>query len=63
MRSLPTVTAVHGTAAAEAKPPLKWAGGKRWQVSVSFRDLELDPDDFVYADPPYDVEFNPCGGG
>lgn len=31
---------------------------KRWDfTSVSFRELELDPDDFVYADPPYDVEF------
>jgi DNA adenine methylase len=23
----------------------------------NFRDVELRPDDFVYADPPYDVEF------
>ncbi len=26
-------------------------------VCADFESLELDPDDFVYADPPYDVEF------
>src|SRR5438309_2331553 len=66
------------------RPPLKWAGGKRWQVphrryarigytrdftfyrdvfaewTFSCADLEavpLDRGDFVYGDPPYDVEF------
>jgi DNA adenine methylase len=30
----------------------------RWQFSSSeFEKLNLEPDDFVYADPPYDVEF------
>jgi DNA adenine methylase len=30
----------------------------QWEfTSVSFRELRLEPDDFVYADPPYDVEF------
>lgn len=30
----------------------------RWEfTSVSFRDMLLEPRDFVYADPPYDVEF------
>jgi DNA adenine methylase len=30
----------------------------RWEfVSGDFADLRLNPDDFVYADPPYDVEF------
>jgi DNA adenine methylase len=29
-----------------------------WQFSVGdFEALELRPDDFIYADPPYDVEF------
>jgi DNA adenine methylase len=26
-------------------------------VSSDFEAIPLDPDDFVYADPPYDVEF------
>jgi len=61
---------------ATLRPPLKWAGGKRWQVphlqpiwayrdvfadwTFTCRDIEavpLDRHDFVYADPPYDVEF------
>ncbi len=30
----------------------------RWQFSaLDFDQLALEPDDFVYADPPYDVEF------
>jgi len=30
----------------------------RWEfVSTDFEQLRLDPDDFIYADPPYDVEF------
>ena len=30
----------------------------RWEfVSHDFEELRLHPDDFVYADPPYDVEF------
>src|SRR2546427_293704 len=95
------------TGSATVRPPLKWAGGKRWQVSelrcywgqeghrrfnrsgefnvpfgrytniryrsdfleyrevfaswkfmnVDFEKLPLRSDDFVYADPPYDVEF------
>lgn len=29
-----------------------------WQFSSrDFQELDLDPDDFIYADPPYDVEF------
>src|SRR5690606_13422286 len=29
-----------------------------WEfTNVSFRELPLEPDDFVYADPPYDVDF------
>lgn len=31
---------------------------ENWEfVCGDFIDLELDPDDFIYADPPYDVEF------
>lgn len=31
---------------------------KDWEFSVGdFEKLELQPDDFVYADPPYDVDF------
>lgn len=30
----------------------------RWEfMSGNFEDIPLAPDDFVYADPPYDVEF------
>ena len=30
----------------------------QWAFSaLDFQDLRLDPDDFVYADPPYDVPF------
>jgi DNA adenine methylase len=30
----------------------------RWDFTVGdFEHVQLDPDDFVYADPPYDVEF------
>ncbi len=29
-----------------------------WEFSCGdFEEVELDPDDFIYADPPYDVEF------
>jgi len=31
---------------------------KNWQfISGDFARLSIEPDDFVYADPPYDVEF------
>lgn len=31
---------------------------KGWRFSCKdFEDLKLEPTDFVYADPPYDVEF------
>lgn len=31
---------------------------QRWQfTNTHFRDLPLHPDDFIYADPPYDVQF------
>ncbi len=31
---------------------------REWEFRVGdFADLPLEPDDFVYADPPYDVEF------
>jgi site-specific DNA-adenine methylase len=26
-------------------------------VQGDFAELEIEPDDFIYADPPYDVEF------
>ncbi len=30
----------------------------RWEfISIDFEKVPLEPDDFVYADPPYDVEF------
>lgn len=30
----------------------------RWQFAQGdFADLKVDPEDFIYADPPYDVEF------
>ena len=36
----------------------------RWTfTNVPFTGLELDPDDFVYADPPYDVEFTQYSQG
>jgi DNA adenine methylase len=29
-----------------------------WDITVGdFESLQLDPDDFIYADPPYDVQF------
>ena len=31
--------------------------------NADFADLRLDPDDFVYADPPYDVEFTQYSTG
>jgi DNA adenine methylase len=35
-----------------------------WEFTNSgFEDLPLDPDDFVYADPPYDVEFTQYSRG
>jgi DNA adenine methylase len=35
-----------------------------WTFSnKSFRSLRLEPDDFVYADPPYDVEFTAYSTG
>ena len=36
-----------------------------WRFAcVDFEDIETKPDDFVYADPPYDVEFTSyCAGG
>ncbi|MCS6868790.1 DNA adenine methylase, partial [Thermus sp.] len=31
---------------------------QKWEFSsLDFRQVNLQPDDFVYADPPYDVEF------
>ena len=37
---------------------------KRWQFSNrDIEELELEPDDFVYADPPYDVEFTTYSSG
>jgi len=31
---------------------------EKWEFSCGdFEDLEVSPDDFIYADPPYDVEF------
>jgi len=31
---------------------------RQWQfVCGDFEELDVDPDDFIYADPPYDVEF------
>lgn len=36
----------------------------KWDFANShFSDLQLDPDDFVYADPPYDVEFTQYSKG
>jgi len=32
-------------------------------TSVDFQALRLEPDDFVYADPPYDVEFRQYASG
>ena len=35
-----------------------------WEfTNLSFRELKLDSDDFVYADPPYDVEFTTYSQG
>ena len=35
-----------------------------WQLSSGdFRDMTLRPDDFVYADPPYDVPFTTYSAG
>jgi DNA adenine methylase len=37
---------------------------ERFEFSnADFADLRLDPDDFVYADPPYDVEFTQYSTG
>lgn len=37
---------------------------KRWQfTSLDFEDIEPEPDSFVYADPPYDVEFTSYSAG
>jgi len=37
---------------------------KGWEFSNRhFRELVLEPDDFVYADPPYDVEFRSYSAG
>ena len=37
---------------------------KRWQFrNVHFSELKLDAEDFVYADPPYDVEFTKYSKG
>ena len=37
---------------------------RRWTfTSVDFAKLALEPDDFVYADPPYDVEFTAYARG
>ena len=31
---------------------------KSWEITCGdFEKLELEPDDFIYADPPYDVQF------
>ena len=36
----------------------------RWELSsADFAELELDDDDLVYADPPYDVEFTQYSKG
>ena len=35
-----------------------------WQlICVDFEQVEVTPDDFVYADPPYDVEFTSYSAG
>ncbi len=37
---------------------------KRWEFSNrDIEELELEPEDFVYADPPYDVEFTTYSSG
>lgn len=37
---------------------------KHWQFDdKDFRRLEVKPDDFIYADPPYDVEFTTYSAG
>jgi len=37
---------------------------KRWEfINRDIEELELEPDDFVYADPPYDVEFTTYSSG
>jgi DNA adenine methylase len=37
---------------------------RRWSfTNQDLEDLPLDPDDFVYADPPYDVEFTSYSAG
>jgi DNA adenine methylase len=36
----------------------------RWEfVSRDFEDVQLEPGDFVYADPPYDVQFTSYAAG
>lgn len=35
-----------------------------WEfTAVDFDDIALEPDDFIYADPPYDVEFTQYSAG
>lgn len=37
---------------------------RRWEFTCSdFEDVPLEPEDFVYADPPYDVEFTEYAPG
>jgi DNA adenine methylase len=37
---------------------------RQWEfTSVDFADLAIAPDDFIYADPPYDVEFTAYARG
>jgi DNA adenine methylase len=37
---------------------------RNWEfTNQNFRDMKLEPDDFVYADPPYDVEFTTYSKG
>ena len=37
---------------------------KRWKFSnQDIETLEIEPEDFVYADPPYDVEFTTYSAG
>ena len=37
---------------------------KRWEFSnQDIEELEIEPEDFVYADPPYDVEFTTYSSG
>ena len=37
---------------------------KRWEFSnTDFEQLEIEPTDFIYADPPYDVDFTSYSAG